>query len=355
VSTTQHEIGTGDSKGEALTACPICGSQEIQSVLRISNAEAARNCLNPRRDPDRYEALRRHIAALWDREYCCICRCRVCGFGFSDPYIAGDAVFYNTAYDRKKGKYPHRKWEYDVAKEALKTTISLRAKGSVRLLEIGAGCGAFLKHVVPDLIDARNVLCTEYSDYGAAEIRNCGIHVEQIDIRDLDSTNQPPFEVVCMFQVLEHMDRISDLFGKLRAITASHADLLIAVPNSRRNQFNEENGAVLDMPPNHIGRWTKSSFEALAKQEGWRLIGYMEEPSNPIRSWQVFSIYSYARASQFDGRLSSWVAGFPPSVFRRLCELAIVAAFAIRSVALLPTLLSPGMGESVFVHLRRQG
>jgi hypothetical protein len=333
--------------------CPVCISRNIKRTLRVTSAEAARNCLHPRRERDRYEALRRHIAALWGRDHCYICRCGNCGFGFSDPYIAGDPLFYNTAYDRKEGEYPVQKWEYLVAKTTIAARVATNGQKNVRLLEIGAGSGAFLTQIVPRLIRSDAVLCTEYSEYGAAQIRGLGIRVEQADIRISDTSSHEPFDIVCMFQVLEHMDRIPQLFAKLRVITSVHADLLIAVPNTRRNQFNEDNGAVLDMPPNHIGRWTKSSFEALAKREGWRMTQYLEEPTNALRSWQIFSTYRYARASQLDDRLSARIRGLPRGVLSRCLEVSTVAAFALRSLPHLPKLLSAGMGESVFVQLRR--
>jgi hypothetical protein len=316
--------------------------------------DAARNCVNPRRDRSRYDALCSHINALWGRNYSCICQCRSCAFGFAVPFIAGDAKFYNTAYERAVGEYPRQKWEYRIAKDALAGIIARAANDGVRLLEIGAGSGAFLHQVVPRLIKPEDVFCTEYSDHGAAQIRQLGIGVQQADIRSMEWSTHRTFDVVCMFQVLEHTDRLSELFSTLRAITSSRADLLIAVPNSRRNQFNEDNGAVLDMPPNHIGRWARSSFESLAEREGWTMVQYREEPVKPLRSWRVFSMYRYARASQFDGSLSARIAGLPRGTPRRILEIATVAAFAVRSVGHLPALLSAGMGESVFVQLRRR-
>jgi len=335
-------------------ACPVCISGDVRQTIRLTSAEAARNCLHPRREQARYETLRRHIAALWGRDHCYICRCGNCDFGFSDPYIAGDAFFYNTAYDRKAGEYPAQKWEYRVAKATIAAAIAAGPRNDIRLLEIGAGNGAFLAQIAPSMIRPDGILCTEYSDHGAAEIRKLGIRVVQGDIRNTDTSSHEPFDMVCMFQVLEHMDRIAELFAKLRATTSPHADLFIAVPNMRRNQFNEDNGAVLDMPPNHIGRWTPTSFEALSKREGWRIIQYLEEPTPALRSWQVFAAYRYARASQFDDRLSARIRGLRRGVVSRCLEVSAVAAFAIRWVPHLPKLLSPGMGETVFVHLRRQ-
>ena len=119
--------------------CPICRSRNVELVHRVSSVAAARHFLNPSRNRNRYEALCRHIAALWGRDYCSIRRCRDCDFGFSDPYIAGDGKFYNLAYDHKPGDYPAQKWDYKVAKDALRECIEAHGRGAARLIEIGAG------------------------------------------------------------------------------------------------------------------------------------------------------------------------------------------------------------------------
>jgi hypothetical protein len=344
-----------DGLKNASCECPICRSQAIGVVRRISSRAAARHFVNPGRNHHLYETLCAHITTLWGEDYCRICRCLECGFGFSDPYIAGDETFYNLAYDRKRGDYPKDKWEYVVAIDTLRNCIDAHGRDAIRLLEIGAGDGAFLRRIVPEVIGPERILCTEYGDYGVAQIRKLGIRVERGDIRDISVGNADVFNVVCLFQILEHMDRLRELFARLRMLTSSKADLLIAVPNVKRNSFNEHNGALLDMPPNHIGRWTESSFGALAKREGWAVVRFLVEPTNSRRSWQQFAIDRYANASQRDGSFSARIRGRAEGGFGRALEVAMVAAFAIRSVPLLPKLFSEGMGDSVFIHLRKKG
>ena len=58
---------------------------------------------------------------------------------------------------------------------------------------------------------------------------------------------------------MEHLDD-SLLINTLKEILTDNGEILIAVPNEKVIEFNENNGALLDMPPNHIGRWSKSSL-----------------------------------------------------------------------------------------------
>jgi len=334
--------------------CPVCSSRDVELVYRVSNVEAARAFLNPARNRDRYEALGHHIAALWGQDYCCIRRCRDCGFGYSDPYVAGDEKFYRLATDHKPGDYPTQKWEYEIAKDLLKSWIAEHGADAARVIEIGAGDGAFVRQIAPELVDPLRVFCTEYDDYALGKIRQLGIRAAQGDIRQIDMSSEKAFNIVFMFEVLEHMDRLPELFAKFRTLTSPHSDLVIAVPNDKRTQFNEGNGGLLDMPPNHIGRWSKSAFEALGSREGWHVVKFLEEPTNAKQSWERFSYYRYARATQFDRSLSARVRGLRPTPLTRSLEIAMMAVFAIRSVPLLPKLFAEGMGGSVLVHLRRR-
>ena len=91
------------------------------------------------------------------------------------------------------------------------------------------------------------------------------------DIHELDLNRLgEPFDVICLFQVLEHLDRLPELFGALHRLAAPGALLMVSVPNAARTAFFELNGALLDMPPNHIGRWSKKAFESL--EFGWELV-----------------------------------------------------------------------------------
>jgi SAM-dependent methyltransferase len=335
--------------------CPVCGSTALDELYSIDAVEATGHFLTQSRDPSRFESLRQHICTLWGQETCEIQQCRNCGFGFSQPYVAGDARFYGLAYERRSGDYPADKWEYRLALDKVVERIKTLGRDEIRLLEIGAGDGAFLRQVTPKLIPPKQVMCTEYSDYGAAQIRKLEVRVAQCDVRELDSPNHGQFDVVCIFQVLEHMDRLAELFESIRSLTRPAALLLIGVPNPKRNHFNESRGGLLDMPPNHIGRWTESAFKAMASRHGWEIQDFALEPTNRLQSWQQFSIDRHKRAAQQGIGLSAKVARLPRNVLSQGLGAAMVATQAIRSVPVLPKLLAQDMGDAAFVSMTRQG
>ena len=68
------------------------------------------------------------------------------------------------------------------------------------------------------------------------------------------------------FEFVEHMDDLDGLFGRISQLLRNDGLLFIAVPNAGRVAFNEQNGSLLDTPPNHIGRWSPAAFRILGSR-----------------------------------------------------------------------------------------
>jgi len=122
--------------------CPVCCSERTQTRFTLSAQEAAQHFVLNEANPKRNRELSSHISNLWGGRDCSIRQCEDCGFGFAVPYVAGDATFYNLAYERSS--YPSEKWEYDRTIKEL-SSINFRAE---HILEVGAGFGFFLDKIV---------------------------------------------------------------------------------------------------------------------------------------------------------------------------------------------------------------
>jgi SAM-dependent methyltransferase len=126
-----------------------------------------------------------------------------------------------------------------------------------------------------------NIFCTEFSEYGRHQIENWGIKCVPKDIRELSGQEyEKCADVICLFQVLEHMDGLDVLFEKLNWLLKPGGSIFIAVPNQNMIEFNELNGALLDMPPNHIGRWNRICFEIIGSRHNLTLEDYQVENSD---------------------------------------------------------------------------
>lgn len=285
------------------------------------------------------------IRRLWGQDYCQVIQCDACGFCFSNPYVSGNDEFYRLAYDRKG--YPKWKWEYQVTYDKLNP---LSGK-NIRLLEIGAGDGAFVRRIVGSVVPHQNILCTEYSDFGRTQIERLGVRCVAKDVRELtESETGGCFDVICMFQVLEHMDDLDNLFRKLNTLLKDGGSLFVAVPNQARIKFNEHNGALLDMPPNHIGRWGVGCFDLIGSRNGFRVHDNQLESTNFIQSVKQYSVYRFLRQAQTSGSVANKIQSLNNEVIMRCLQFVAVAALTVMSIPLFMK-KEFGAGDSLWVQL----
>lgn len=330
--------------------CPACHTDHAEQLWRVEAAEAAQHYVLREVHPARHRALRDHIESLWGASTCDVLRCTDCGFGFAHPFVAGDAQFYALAYDRTG--YPAWKWEYDRTVKAL-DQADLPAAFS--LLEIGAGDGAFLRRVTPSQTPRDRVLATEFSDYGRRSIEALGVRCVAHDVRALPlDAPGAPFDVVCLFQVLEHLDGLDALAAHLAALTAPNGHLFAAVPNAERIAFNERHGSLLDMPPNHVGRWTRAAFGALAARHGWYVEAHEVEPERLSSQLRQLVVYRYMRRRQDARSLANRVERISNPALRTALRIATAAVSGLTALPTAAALARRGdLGDTQWVHLRR--
>lgn len=344
---TRESIMQNHQKIQKKNRCPICCTSNSHLLWCVNSYQAARHFVLQERYPERFLKLVSHIADLWGQNTCEVVQCDKCGFIYSNPYIAGDERFYSLAYVRSG--YPTWKWEFQLTYDVLsKCSIP-----NCTLLEIGAGDGAFVRKIAEMIISKNNIVCTEFSEYGRRSLEKFGIRCLPEDVRNLNSKLEESFNIICMFQVLEHMDRLDVLFLKLNSLLKKGGSLFIAVPNPKRIQFNELNEALLDMPPNHIGRWNKNCFEEVGKRYGFQIKDYSVEKGSLIIMAKQFVIHRFMRKSQQKGSLENRICKIDNFY---LCRIMKILGVAINSIIAIPMIakMNSGLGNSQWVHFVKE-
>lgn len=328
--------------------CPVCAHGDNKRLWTIDSRGAARHFVPSPQASERFEALAKHIEALWGTDHCEVVRCEACSFTFANPYVAGDKRFYELAYERSG--YPSWKWEFEEALAELKRLST----ADFKLLEVGAGNGAFIRRAIGTVAQSQNILTTEYSDYGRSQIESLGVRCLPIDLRQIDDeAYRESFDAICMFQVLEHLDDLPSLFRHARFLLKKGGSFIAAVPNGERIAFNEKNGALLDMPPNHIGRWSKKSFEVAAESFHFSVASYGVEDFRLPSYFKQFVSYRVLRNAQKPGSVGSYVTGIRNRRLRSLFLQALAGLNAVTSLPYVPK-MNRTLGDSQMVRYIKQ-
>jgi SAM-dependent methyltransferase len=280
-----------------MTPCPACAGADTTVEREHSVRDAATHLVPRHRDPARHARLCEELSALFGGDHVEVRRCVSCGFWFASPFVSGTAAIYNLITEGNE-LYPSNRFEFDLTLDALPA----RPLG---LLEIGAGDGAFLRKAAAAGIGGR-LWATEYDDGALSAIRRLpGVEAFKLSPQELAESTVEQFEAVCMFQVLEHLDRIDGVFAALRRLTAPDGQLFIGVPNDASVTMQERLTGYWEMPPNHIGRWTRPAIESIAARHGFRVLDHRYESATALAAlWEMAKYRCQARAYR-----SSSIAG----------------------------------------------
>jgi 2-polyprenyl-3-methyl-5-hydroxy-6-metoxy-1,4-benzoquinol methylase len=333
--------------GAKIAPCPICRGVGDYQIASYEAHEAAQAFVPHRLEPDRHNALRRKLSALWRDAPCILRRCDRCDLIYADPFVSGDAEFYRLAFPDTS--YPRQKWEYDRTRQALRERSLVRP----HLLEVGAGTGAFLRQMLEDGCSPANLQAFEFSLSGRAAIEGLGINCLAADLRTVDLARN--FDVVCMFQVLEHLDDYGGLFEALERILRPSGHLFITTPHAAWISLNESRDLLRDMPPNHLSRWSHISFAALAHRFGWRLEECELEPPSRIQTAVRVLTDRYVRLVEDESFWESRVAELAKRTGNNLFVRLMKAGSALTSPACLSAAiraaLIPATPQNIWTHL----
>jgi SAM-dependent methyltransferase len=329
--------------------CPCCESTVGTTIRRTTASEAAVHYVRPWADKPRHEALLEHIRGLWGGDWCDIIRCAACGARTASPFIAGDEHFYGLAFGHT-ARYPGDKWEFQKALRSL-VADNGRIPENLRVLEFGAGSGAFLNQLMDAGVNSAGLAAVEYSTLGRRSLSELGLgHVgaEQLSWSEAPESWRGGFDVVALFQVLEHLDDIESKLRFLRSCLRPDGCLLVAVPNEARIEFNENNGALLDQPPNHITCFSKRGLASLADRTGFTITSWSVQPVERLHDLAAVHFSRYLRRSQRPETLAARLVALSGTV-RRITSLGYMAVTAPTALRFLPQLRD---GMSVLAVLR---
>src|SRR5260221_8306514 len=175
--------------------------------------------------------------------------CTNCGLKFFTPRLNDDEAFY-ASLQKFPFYYLTDKDEYQKAKKYVRPTDYV--------LEIGSGWGAFSK-----LIQCNSYTGLEYNTPAITAASEMGITLINDTVERHAKTHADRYDVVCSFQVLEHVSDVGGVLSAAVHCTKPGGKIIMSIPSEDSFMGIDVNN-VLNMPPHHATRWTDACLTNVA-------------------------------------------------------------------------------------------
>jgi SAM-dependent methyltransferase len=195
-----------------------------------------------------------------------IYKCRDSEYCFYYPFeVAGDSNFYEKLQENDWYYMPW-KWEHQLCEKYIKEND--------KILEVGCGRGAFLKNISEKF---KNIKCVGLELNKSSVFSSDKLEIQNITVEDFSRTNEGVFDIVCSFQVLEHIPLVNSFLKANIKCLADNGLLIICVPNNnsfiKHSKYN-----ILNMPPHHMGLWTENSLRKIGDYFNMEVVEVAFEP-----------------------------------------------------------------------------
>jgi len=197
-------------------------------------------------------------------EHASLYSCAKTGYKYWKPFsIAGSESFYKEMASSTPSYYRSERWEYSIARKFLKKEYEV--------LDISCGKGYFLKSI-EGLV--KNGFGLEFSQY-AIENKVTTYPIRAGMIQDISKENAK-FDVVCSFQVLEHVVNPKEFIQGCLKVLKPGGKLVLSTPNfssiSAQNKLD-----CWDLPPHHMGHYTPDTYQKIGEIFGLELLSVHQE------------------------------------------------------------------------------
>lgn len=194
-------------------------------------------------------------------------RCNQSGLLFYHPIsLSGSDKLYEQLQSNFDWYYMPDKWEHLMASQDIEI--------SDHILEVGCGQGYFVQRMVENGFSIEGI---EMNSQAVKDARQNNLPVFNKSLQELTESHVNAFDVVCFFQVLEHISDPLNFLTDAAKLLKPMGKLIISVPNQDSFIQYDENDA-LNMPPHHVTRWSKAVFENLPESISVRLDAVKFEP-----------------------------------------------------------------------------
>lgn len=204
--------------------------------------------------------------------------------------IFGDGEFYDQLQEKNEGYYNKNRWEHDYCANLISANETV--------LEIGAGSGYFLSRLNKMGVQTTGL---EISQKAIETARKRGVVIKEELIGEHVIGNENRYDVVCSFQVLEHIYDVRNYISDCLKVLKKGGKLVIGVPNNNPYIFRYDKWHLLNLPPHHAGLWSKTAFENIPKYFNVSLSKASIEPLREYKEWYLIQKKHYTENNKILG------------------------------------------------------
>lgn len=261
--------------------CPSCSAEKVERKEAIASQLIeeyyAENGVDVRYLFEDVSLLRRY-------------GCEDCGLQFFQPVVLGDDRYYQ-AMQKGDWYYLEEKPEYDY--------VAKWIEAEERVLDVGSGRGAFSRKINSSFYQG-----LEFSQSAVELAAREGVNVITESVEEHAQKHQGAYDVVCAFQVLEHVAQPKTFLEGCIGCLKSGGKLAIAVPNSQ--SFLEWRRNYLNLPPHHQLLWSEKSLLKLAEVHNLEVVEIYKEKVSKIHRESFYSTLLLSLGDKIlPGRISS--------------------------------------------------
>ncbi len=252
----------------APTVCVGCCSTNIEQVESVSAEDLASAWVESGSHDVAGEAVRAYVLSDLGTERIAFWLCRDCGLEFAQPMNS----WTNEHYPAEKHSLGY---DHQLALAELASIPSLR------ILEIGCADGQFLEKASSLNHETTGI---DFSEEDVVSAKARGVDAHLGDIGDVGKMISGKFDLIALFQVIEHLSEPSRVFTEILKIVEPGAVVMIGCPSplrySRLYNHPERIGRsdFWDYPPQHLLRWTSESLVSFLERFNFQTERIVYEP-----------------------------------------------------------------------------
>lgn len=204
---------------------------------------------------------------LYQKEKFSVVECNKCSFTFIPPYFRKQISYENYKDENVANAVRNGNNFVKIERHKLRYDLIKKYKSSGSLFDLGAGWGHFM---LTGQMLGYDVYGIEISEQPYLYSKNdLKLPVDHIDFFDMKEDKK--FDIVTMWDVLEHIDKADDVIAKCARITAKDGYIVIQVPqiDSYFAKKHKDNWKMMGL--DHVNYFGKKTITQLLKKHGYEV------------------------------------------------------------------------------------